>query len=221
MLQKRCPCCYYRAVQRHGLAGLQVAIARRRARQHQKKAAGDISGEEDGRIKKGQNTTALPVQGEKAGNIVPEENTPVAADALSEKIRELYGTSRFRANFLPFQIDAIACGHCEISLKLEQATHADEHNEVHSGVLAAFADAVLTLTAASVGEIATPVSFSINFIQNVSFDSTVRMISEIRHHGRTTMVISGEMYDEKNRMLATMQATMMNKGKIEGVPREW
>ena len=157
-------------------------------------------------LKKEQNKTALPVQGEKAGNTVPEENTPVAADALSEKIRELYGTSRFRANFLPFQIDAIACGHCEISLKLEQATHADEHNEVHSGVLAAFA---------------TPVSFSINFIQNVSFDSTVRMISEIRHHGRTTMVISGEMYDEKNRMLATMQATMMNKGKIEGVPRKW
>ena len=172
-------------------------------------------------LKKEQNTTALPVQGEKAGNTVPEENTPVAADALSEKIRELYGTSRSQANFLPFQIDAIACGHCEIRLKLEQATHADEYNEVHSGVLAAFADAILTLTAASVGEIATPVSFSINFIQNVSFDSTVRMISEIRHHGRTTMVISGEMYDEKNRMLATMQATMMNKGKIEGVPREW
>lgn len=55
-------------------------------------------------LKKGQNTTALPVQGEKAGNIVPEENTPVAADALSEKIRELYGTSRFRANFLPFRL---------------------------------------------------------------------------------------------------------------------
>ena len=98
---------------------------------------------------------------------------------------------------------------------------AVDHGENRFRRAAAFADAVLTLTAASVGEIATPVSFSINFIQNVSFDSTVRMISEIRHHGRTTMVISGEMYDEKNRMLATMQATMMNKGKIEGVPREW
>ena len=34
-------------------------------------------------------------------------------------------------------------------------------------------------------------------------------------------VYKRQMYDEENRMLATMQATMMNKGKIEGVPREW
>ena len=52
-------------------------------------------------LKKEQNTTALPVQGEKAGNIVPEENTPVAADALSEKIRERAVSGRI---FYPFRL---------------------------------------------------------------------------------------------------------------------
>ena len=35
------------------------------------------------------------------------------------------------------------------------------------------------------------------------------------------MVIVGEMYDDHDRLLATMLASMMNVDKIEGIPREW
>ena len=47
------------------------------------------------------------------------------------------------------------------------------------------------------------------------------MISNIKHHGRSTMVIVGEMYDNKNRLLATMMASMVNVDKIEGIPSKW
>jgi acyl-coenzyme A thioesterase PaaI-like protein len=80
---------------------------------------------------------------------------------------------------------------------------------------------VLGVTGASVGEAVVTVSFSMDFISNVNFDCNVRMVSHIRHHGRTTMVIVGEMYDDHDRLLATMLASMMNVDKIEGIPREW
>lgn len=168
-----------------------------------------------------QDRDAVPANADAENQALSEVCVNAGANDISVKIRELYDRSCFMANFLPFQIDTVQCGRCQISLKIEHDKYADDRNEVHGGVLAALADAILVITSASVGEIAKTVSFSIDFVNKVNFDSTVRMISEIRHHGRTTMVISGEMYDEENRMLATMQATMMNRGKIEGVPRQW
>ena len=158
---------------------------------------------------------------QEAGNRVTEAGAAGSAKEIEAQIRALFDKSRFRANFLPFQIDSIQCGRCQISLQIEEADHADDLGEVHGGVLAALADAVLVITAASVGEAARPVSLSLDFINNADFGTTVRMTGVIRHHGRTTMVVSGEMYDECGRMLATMQATMMNTGTIQNVPRQW
>ena len=97
----------------------------------------------------------------------------------------------------------------------------NHRNVTHGGVLTALADSVLGVTGASVGEAVVTVNFSMDFISNVSMDGTVRMISNIKHHGRTTMVIVGEMYDNKNRLLATMMASMVNVDKIEGIPSKW
>ena len=99
--------------------------------------------------------------------------------------------------------------------------HANHRNVTHGGVLTALADSVLGVTGASVGEAVVTASFAMDFISNVSMDGTVRMISNIKHHGRSTMVIVGEMYDDRNRLLATMMASMVNVDKIEGIPSKW
>ena len=137
------------------------------------------------------------------------------------RIREIYKHNCFMSDFFHISIDEIYCGGAQVSLHIEHDKHANHRSAVNGGVLTALAYSVLGVTGASVGEIVVTASFSMNFISNVSIDSTVRMISNIKHHGRSTMVIIGEMYDSRNRLLATMLASMVNVDKIEGIPGKW
>lgn len=140
---------------------------------------------------------------------------------IPARIREIYKHNCFMSDYFHIHIDEIHCGSAQVSLYIEHDKHANHRNVVHGGALTALADSVLGVTGASVGEAVVTVSFSMNFISNTNFDGTVRMISKIKHHGKTTMVITGEMYDEKDRLIATMMTSMMNVDKIEGIPRKW
>ena len=137
------------------------------------------------------------------------------------RIREIYKHNCFMSDSFHIHIDEIYCGGAQVSLHIEHDKHANQCNVTHVGVLTALADYVLGVTGASVGEAVVPASFSMNVISSVSMDGKVRMISNIKHHGRSTMVIVGEMYDNRARLLATMMASMINVDKIEGIPCEW
>ena len=164
---------------------------------------------------KTQNKTGFP-----PSNLPRDPETGYFLD-IPARIREIYKHNCFMSDFFHINIDEIHCGSAQVSLHIEHNKHANHRNVVHGGVLTALADSVLGVTGASVGEAVVTVSFSMNFISNTSFDGTVRMISHIKHHGRTTMVITGEMYDEQDRLIATMMTSMMNVDKIEGIPRKW
>ena len=164
---------------------------------------------------KTQNKTGFP-----PSNLPGDPETGYFLD-IPARIREIYKHNCFMSDFFHINIDEIHCGSAQVSLHIEHNKHANHRNVVHGGVLTALADSVLGVTGASVGEAVVTVSFSMNFISNTSFDGTVRMISHIKHHGRTTMVITGEMYDEQDRLIATMMTSMMNVDKIEGIPRKW
>ena len=140
---------------------------------------------------------------------------------IPARIREICKHSCFISDCFHIHIDEVFCGGAQVSLHIENDRYLDHCNEVQGGVLTALADFVLRVTGASVGEAVMTTSFSMNFISNVSMDGTVRMVSNIKHHGRSTMVIAGEMYDSRNRLLATTMATMVNADKIEGIPRTW
>ena len=162
-----------------------------------------------------QQTTGFP-----PSNLPRDPETGYFLD-IPARIREIYKHNCFMSDYFHINIDEIHCGSAQVSLHIEHDKHANHRNVVHGGALTALADSVLGVTGASVGEAVVTVSFSMNFISNTSFDGTVRMISHIKHHGRTTMVITGEMYDERDRLIATMMTSMMNVDKIEGIPRKW
>lgn len=140
---------------------------------------------------------------------------------IPARIREMYAYNCFMADYFHIHIDEVRCGSCQVSMHIDYAKHSNHRNVVHGGVMTALADAVLGVTGASVGEVVVTVSFSMDFIRNADFGSDLRMVSHVKHHGRATMVITGEMYDDQNRLVATMLASMMNVGKIEGIPRVW
>ena len=65
------------------------------------------------------------------------------------------------------------------------------------------------------------VSFSMNFIRNIEFGDTARVISQIKSYKPESMVIEAEMYDSKDRLMATLCTTMFNVGRFEGIPAKW
>lgn len=151
------------------------------------------------------------------------ERDPVTGNFkdIPARIRELYSRNYFMMRFLGLTIDEIHCGSCQVSLKIEYEKHANHRNVTHGGVLTALCDSVLGVTGATVGEKVVTVNFSMNFIRNIEFGDTARVISQIKSYQEKSMVITAEMYDSKDRLVATLLATMFNMGRLEGIPDQW
>lgn len=136
-------------------------------------------------------------------------------------IREMYKHNCFMNQF-GVEIGEITCGSAVVSIKLDPAKHFNHRGICHGGVLTALADSVLGVTGASVGAAVATLNFSMNFIKNVHSEERIYVKSSIRHHGRTTMVIEAEMYDEDNHsLMATILTTMFIVGRFKEIPEKW
>lgn len=135
-------------------------------------------------------------------------------------IRKMYGYNSF-VNSFGINIDAISCGSAVLSIDIDPLKHFDHSGFCHGGVLTALADSVLSVTGASVGVAVATLNLSMNFIRKVHNAGRISVKSRIRHHGRTTMVIEAEMFDEENTVVATFLATMLVVGRFEEIPAKW
>ncbi len=135
-------------------------------------------------------------------------------------IRKMYGYNSF-VNSFGINIDVISCGSAVLSINIDPLKHFDHRGFCHGGVLTALADSVLSVTGASVGAAVATLNLSMNFIRKVHNAGRISVKSRIRHHGRTTMVIEAEMFDEENTVVATFLATMLVVGRFEEIPAKW
>lgn len=136
-------------------------------------------------------------------------------------IRHLYEKNMFISDFFDIKIDEIHCGGATVSLKIDHQKHLNHRGVVQSGALAALTDAVSEITGASVGAKVDTLSFSMNFIKGIKATKAVSVVSEIRHHGRTTMVITAEMYNENKNLMATSLITLSVEGIFDEIPKKW
>lgn len=58
------------------------------------------------------------------------------------------------------------------------------------------------------------VSLTLDYIRNCRPGSRIRVTSHVLHCGRTTMCIGAEMYDEEDRLMANLLASMMVVGSF-------
>lgn len=135
-------------------------------------------------------------------------------------IRKMYGYNSFMAGF-GISIDAVSCGSAAVSVVIDPLKHFNHRGTCQGGVLTALADSVLSVTGASAGSAVETLNLSMNFIRNVHNAGRICVKSRIRHHGRTTMVIEAEMYDEENTLLATILSTLLVVGRFEEIPEKW
>lgn len=139
---------------------------------------------------------------------------------VAAHIRQIWSSSAFM-NVLKINIDEIHCGGATVSMPIDFDLHTNHWLGVHGGALAALADAVMGITGASVGEVVQTLSFNINFIGNLPGTGTAIVKSQIKHRGQTTMVITAEMTDEQNNLLATIVTTMFIAGHFNEIPKTW
>lgn len=136
-------------------------------------------------------------------------------------IRDAYGRAIFVPVFSRVKIDEINCGAVKVGLEIDSERHLNKQGFVQSGVFTALADVASRVAAASVGISADTLSFSINLTKSFSACTRVKVNSQIKHHGRRTVVIASEITDENDFLLATALNTMSVDGFFDEIPRKW
>ena len=122
-------------------------------------------------------------------------------------IRHIYEKNLFLADFFNIKIDEIHCGGATLSLKIDPQKHLNQRGVVQKGALTVLTDAVSEITGASFGAKVDTVSFSMNFIKGIKVGKKASVVSEVKHYGRTTMVMSAVMYNEDKDLMATALIT--------------
>lgn len=140
---------------------------------------------------------------------------------VSALVMDIYDKAIFVPVFSHIKIDEVHCGAAKVRLEIEAARHLSKQGFVQSGVLTALTDVASRVTAASVGVMASTLSFSINLTKGITDCKMVEVNSMIKHHGRRTMVVASEIKDENNFLLATALTTMSVDGFFDEIPRKW
>lgn len=117
-------------------------------------------------------------------------------------------------------IEQVECGKVRVSLLLK-ATEALGHRQViRSSVLYRLLEAVLNVSAASVGVEAETLNFCCNVVKYTAVQK-LYAVCKICHHGRMTLVAEAEVYDENDTLLATALTTLFVVDTIKDIPRKW
>ncbi len=142
-------------------------------------------------------------------------------EEIRQYIRDIYSKNPFMADYFHVHIDEIHCGSVTVSLKTDPAKHNNHTGRLHGGVLVALADSVTGVTSASVGASVVTVSMTTNFIRTAEPGERIRVTSRITHHGRKTIVIAADMYDEEDCLMMNVLATMMIMKTFPEIPSHW
>lgn len=119
-----------------------------------------------------------------------------------------------------FSIEQVECGKVRVNLLLEAAAALDHLQVVRSSVLYRLLEAVLNVSAASVGVEAETLNFCCNVVKYTAAQN-LYAVCKICHHGRMTLVAEAEVYDENDTLLATALTTLFVVDTIKDIPRKW
>lgn len=148
-------------------------------------------------------------------------DTMLTAEQIPDHIRRIYADNPFMADFFKVNIEEVHCGGATVSLRTIPAKHTNHRGIIHGGVIAALADSVLGVTGASMGCIVVTVSMTVDYIRNTIPGESIRVESRTLHCGRSTMSITADIWDEQNKRLGYMLASMMIVGHFPEIPSCW
>lgn len=139
---------------------------------------------------------------------------------VPEFIREVYKKNNF-VKLCNIVIEDIKCGEVVLSMVIDAEKHTNLYGAVHGGALESLADTALGVVCASVGARVVTLNFAMNFIKNIRAGEKAVVYAKVRHHGRSTMVVDVDMYNEKKQLMCQTMATMYLIGVFDEIPKKW
>ena len=139
---------------------------------------------------------------------------------IPARIREMFGENRF-FRYMNIRLDNVSCGHSRISLETIHDRFSNHRNVLHGGVIAAVSNAVLPLTALTIGKKTRTLSSNIVFVRNSSFDSTIYVEGFVENVQKQLITISAQVTNAVGKLMATVEATLEVTGTITGIPENW
>jgi uncharacterized protein (TIGR00369 family) len=142
-------------------------------------------------------------------------------DEIRSHIRDIYKPNHYMMDFMKYDIERIDCGDVVVSLHTDPALHTNHRGIIHGGAMASLVDSVTGVTSASQGAVVVTVSLQISYIHNTTPGETMRCHGHIIHHGRTTIVITGDVKDDDGTLMGTFTANMMVVKRFPEIPKKW
>ena len=135
-------------------------------------------------------------------------------------IRDVYKTNSF-VKLCNISIDDVSCGKAVLSMTIDSQKHTNLYGAVHGGALESLADTALGVVSATEGARVVTLNFSMSFIKNIKAGEKATAVATIKHHGRTTIVVDVDMFNEKGQVMCKTMATMYVIGNFDEIPRKW
>ena len=147
---------------------------------------------------------------------MPEEHKQI-----EELVRKYSKESIFVEAFSRIKIDQIACGNVSGSLVIDRQHHVTNRGFIQSAVITAIVDVVAKVTCVSVAIDAETLSLNLNLNRRHENVEKIVIQSNIKHRGRRTVVLTAEVTDNNDLLLATGIITLAVEGYFDEIPIKW
>lgn len=124
---------------------------------------------------------------------------------IQNYLEEIYKTPVLE-NFLGLKIDEIEEGKAKFHIKIKDK-HSNIYGFVHGGTLASISDVAMGISCTTLGKRVVTIDMSNSYIKNAPTGSTLTAVGEVISNGKTIMRAAGQIYDEKNQLLVSSQAS--------------
>ena len=135
--------------------------------------------------------------------------TPQLTDAQRERVERALDTVPF-AKLLGIQVESVVAGHAVLLLPIRDE-HKQNHGVVHGGAIASLIDsamafAIIPLLAEN--ERTTTVDLTIHYLRPLT-EGVAKSSARVVRAGRRVIVVSAEVLDHKERLIATAVSTYL------------
>ena len=131
----------------------------------------------------------------------------------------IYETNSF-VKLLGMKFVSIEPGKAVLSMPIKEDIHTNIHKTVHGGAFAALIDTAMGSACFSMRRKVVTTDLSLSFIRNVPSGEEVIAKASVIHAGRSTMVVDGELYDERGKLVMKGKGTFCVLGDVEWLPAE-
>lgn len=135
-------------------------------------------------------------------------------------IEIIYSENKFM-HYCDIKIISVSCGKARVGLTVDPERHTNLNNKLHGGLLMTLMDNATGIAAASVGKRVVTVSMTVDFIKGADTGETVEAEAVISYQDKSAVMMNINVYNDKNKIIATGISSMLIIADFPEIPAKW